>query len=98
MTYSDGSNAVIHNKNRASTTVSKFGILEGVTVTNDGELLRLTAAPLSVSPSNKIVGVNDMDDSWKLKKNTKYALKLTNININDIDVYANFEWAEHEML
>lgn len=98
ITYTGGSPLTNRNKNTRSGIASTFNTIAGATVSSDGIELRLFAIPLSDSPSEKSTGEQGQVEEWKLKRNTAYALKLTNINNNELTVYGSFDWSEYVLL
>lgn len=85
-TSADGTQKTVVNRNRQSVIAPTMVVFAGPTVTNDGTLL----AEIDILGNQQTVTENDFVGEWLLKKNTKYAFKITNNSAQVANLSAGF--------
>ena len=86
------------NTNTADPVTQTLSIIGGPTVTNDGDLLLLTGAPVAASPQGRVRSQSNVTAPWHLDSGVNYGIKITNLNTQAIDMYATLYWSEYELL
>lgn len=82
------------NRNRASGNIPTFKLYAGTTLTSNGTLLDTSSMVATSQGNNKVGGIATVDNSWVLKKNTDYAIIITNSSGATINYSINFIWHE----
>jgi hypothetical protein len=91
---SNGTAQTVSNRNRASLTTPTMALYSGTTVSADGTLIANDKL-LSIGNGNNVIsGSAGIDDSWVLKINTDYIIKLTNQAASTTSFNAKFVWHE----
>ena len=86
------------NTNTADPVTQTLSIIGGPTVTNDGDLLLLTGAPVADNPQGRVRSQSNITAPWHLDSGVNYAIKITNLNNQPINMYATLCWSEYELL
>lgn len=82
-----------HNTNRLIDTNASMNIYLGPTIADDGILLVRRAI---LGAQSKITGISESSAEWILPPNECFAFKITNLDGNNVDLYANFFWYEED--
>jgi hypothetical protein len=96
-THTGGSEVTAFAMNRGSEVAHQLELIGGATISG-GTTVRLTGSPIPDSPQGRQVTIAPLSESWALKKNTEYAIKVTNLNGASIDILARLGWSEYAVL
>jgi hypothetical protein len=96
-TFTGGTNEPPINQNRASSNASTTQMLNGVSVTDVGDLLHDRYVPSNGGAGINTIGIvtPTTDEEWILNHNTKYLVRFTNNSGGTI--VANYEFQGYEI-
>jgi len=83
--------------NRSITRAHQMGVFASTNVTG-GQVVRVGGVPMPDAPQGRVVSTSPVHQDWHLKKNTNYAIKISNLNSSVISFIARLGWAEYEVL